>query len=96
MVTAAALAQCIGTDRAVVYGDAAWMEEALRTLGVRPCLLHTKEVPKGSDRALRDCVRSSHLGNTILALLMTEPSSDRRSARRSRYVRFPYGIVLTH
>ena len=37
MVTAAALAQCIGTDRAVVYGDAAWMEEALRTLG-RPVI----------------------------------------------------------
>lgn len=34
VVTAAALAQCIGADRAVVYGDAAWMEEALRTLGV--------------------------------------------------------------
>jgi len=34
VVTAAALAQCIGTDRAVVYGDAAWMEEALRTLGM--------------------------------------------------------------
>ncbi|MDH3625267.1 MAG: 4-hydroxythreonine-4-phosphate dehydrogenase PdxA [Myxococcales bacterium] len=34
VVTAAALAQCIGADRAVVYGDAAWMEEALRTLGL--------------------------------------------------------------
>ncbi len=34
VVTAAALAQCIGADRAVVYGDVAWMEEALRTLGL--------------------------------------------------------------
>jgi len=34
VVTAAALTQCIGIDRAVVYGDAAWMEEALRTLGM--------------------------------------------------------------
>ncbi len=34
VVAAAALAQGIGTDRAVVFGDAAWMEEALRTLGL--------------------------------------------------------------
>lgn len=33
VVTAAALAQSIEDDRAVVFGDAAWMEEALRTLG---------------------------------------------------------------
>ncbi|MEM8607382.1 MAG: 4-hydroxythreonine-4-phosphate dehydrogenase PdxA [Myxococcota bacterium] len=33
VVTAAALTQSIGEDRAVVFGDAVWMEEALRTLG---------------------------------------------------------------
>lgn len=33
VVTAAALARCLGTDRALVYGDAAWMERALRRLG---------------------------------------------------------------
>ena len=33
VVTAAALAQCLGTDRAVVYGDAAWMERALQRYG---------------------------------------------------------------
>lgn len=35
VVTAAALAQHLGTDRAVAYGDAVWMEEALRTLGMQ-------------------------------------------------------------
>ena len=30
VVTAAALAQCLGTDRALVYGDAAWMERAFQ------------------------------------------------------------------
>jgi 4-hydroxythreonine-4-phosphate dehydrogenase len=34
VVTAAALARGIGSDRAVVYGDASWMEDALRALGV--------------------------------------------------------------
>ncbi|MEM7139130.1 MAG: 4-hydroxythreonine-4-phosphate dehydrogenase PdxA [Myxococcota bacterium] len=34
VVTAAALTECIGDDRAVVFGDAEWMEEALRTLGL--------------------------------------------------------------
>jgi 4-hydroxythreonine-4-phosphate dehydrogenase len=33
VVTAAALAQCLGTDRALVYGDAAWMERALHRYG---------------------------------------------------------------
>jgi 4-hydroxythreonine-4-phosphate dehydrogenase len=33
VVTAAALAQCLGTDRALVYGDAAWMERALLRYG---------------------------------------------------------------
>jgi len=33
VVTAAALTQCLGTDRALVYGDAAWMERALRRYG---------------------------------------------------------------
>ena len=33
VVTAAALSQCLGTDRAAVYGDAAWMERALRRYG---------------------------------------------------------------
>lgn len=30
VVTAAALAQCLGRDRALVYGDAAWMERAFQ------------------------------------------------------------------
>lgn len=34
VVTAAALARCLGEDRAVVYGDAAWMERALGRYGV--------------------------------------------------------------
>lgn len=34
VVTAAALAQSIDTDRAVVFGDAAWMEDALGALGL--------------------------------------------------------------
>jgi 4-hydroxythreonine-4-phosphate dehydrogenase len=33
VVTAAALAQCLGTDRALVYGDAAWIERALLRYG---------------------------------------------------------------
>jgi len=33
VVTAAALTRCLGTDRALVYGDAAWMERALRRYG---------------------------------------------------------------
>ena len=33
VVTAAALAQCLGSDRALVYGDAGWMERALRRYG---------------------------------------------------------------
>ena len=33
VVTAAALAQSLGDDRAVVYGDAAWMERALHRYG---------------------------------------------------------------
>lgn len=33
VVTAAALAQCLGTDRAVVYGDANWMERVLLRYG---------------------------------------------------------------
>ena len=33
VVTAAALARGLGTDRALVYGDAAWMERALRRYG---------------------------------------------------------------
>ena len=33
VVTAAALARCLGTDRAMVYGDAEWMERALRRYG---------------------------------------------------------------
>jgi 4-hydroxythreonine-4-phosphate dehydrogenase len=33
VVTAAALARCLGTDRALVYGDAAWMERALHRYG---------------------------------------------------------------
>ena len=33
VVTAATLAQCLGTDRALVYGDAAWMERALQRYG---------------------------------------------------------------
>ncbi|MFW2390186.1 MAG: 4-hydroxythreonine-4-phosphate dehydrogenase PdxA [Polyangiales bacterium] len=33
VVTAAALAQCLGTDRALVYGDAAWMERAFHRYG---------------------------------------------------------------
>jgi 4-hydroxythreonine-4-phosphate dehydrogenase len=33
VVTAAALARCLGTDRALVYGDAAWMERALQRYG---------------------------------------------------------------
>lgn len=33
VVTAAALAQCLGGDRALVYGDAGWMERALRRYG---------------------------------------------------------------
>lgn len=33
VVTAAALARCLGTDRALVYGDAAWMERALLRYG---------------------------------------------------------------
>ena len=33
VVTAAALARSLGTDRAFVYGDAAWMERALRRYG---------------------------------------------------------------
>jgi 4-hydroxythreonine-4-phosphate dehydrogenase len=33
VVTAAALARCLGPDRAIVYGDAAWMERALRRYG---------------------------------------------------------------
>jgi len=33
VVTAAALAQSLEQDRAVVFGDAAWMDDALRTLG---------------------------------------------------------------
>lgn len=32
-VTAAALARCLGTDRALVYGDAGWMERVLRRYG---------------------------------------------------------------
>ena len=32
-VTAAALSQCLGSDRALVYGDASWMERALRRFG---------------------------------------------------------------
>ena len=34
VVTAAALAQALGDDRALVFGDAAWMEKALHTLGI--------------------------------------------------------------
>lgn len=33
VVTAAALARCLGADRALVYGDAAWMERALLRYG---------------------------------------------------------------
>ena len=33
VVTAAALTQCLGNDRAIVYGDAAWMERALQRYG---------------------------------------------------------------
>jgi len=33
VVTAAALAQSLGSDRALVYGDAGWMERALRRYG---------------------------------------------------------------
>ena len=33
VVTAAALTECLGEDRALVYGDAAWMERALRRYG---------------------------------------------------------------
>lgn len=33
VVTAAALARCLGTDRALVYGDASWMERALGRYG---------------------------------------------------------------
>lgn len=33
VVTAAALAQCLGNDRALVYGDAAWMERAFQRYG---------------------------------------------------------------
>lgn len=33
VVTAAALAECLGSDRALVYGDAAWMERALQRYG---------------------------------------------------------------
>lgn len=33
VVTAAALTACLGNDRALVYGDAAWMEHALRQHG---------------------------------------------------------------
>jgi 4-hydroxythreonine-4-phosphate dehydrogenase len=33
VVTAAALSQCLGGDRALVYGDAAWMERALGRYG---------------------------------------------------------------
>ena len=33
VVTAAALAMCLGSDRALVYGDAEWMERALRRFG---------------------------------------------------------------
>jgi 4-hydroxythreonine-4-phosphate dehydrogenase len=33
VVTAAALAQCLGNDRAIVYGDAAWMERAFQRYG---------------------------------------------------------------
>ena len=32
-VTAAALSQCLRSDRALVYGDASWMESALRRYG---------------------------------------------------------------
>lgn len=35
VVTAAALAEHLGSDRALVYGDATWMEDALRTLGLQ-------------------------------------------------------------
>ena len=33
-VTAAALAQCLGSDRALVFGDANWMERALHRYGL--------------------------------------------------------------
>jgi 4-hydroxythreonine-4-phosphate dehydrogenase len=33
VVTAAALARCLGSDRALVYGDAGWMERALHRYG---------------------------------------------------------------
>ena len=33
-VTAAALARCLGSDRALVFGDAGWMERAFRRYGV--------------------------------------------------------------
>ena len=33
VVTAAAIAECLGSDRALVYGDAAWMERALQRFG---------------------------------------------------------------
>ncbi len=36
VVTAAALAQALGSDRALVYGDAAWMERALQRYGFQP------------------------------------------------------------
>jgi len=33
VVTAAALARCLGSDRALVYGEAGWMERALHRYG---------------------------------------------------------------
>jgi 4-hydroxythreonine-4-phosphate dehydrogenase len=33
VVTASAIAQCLGSDRALVYGDAAWMERAFHRYG---------------------------------------------------------------
>ncbi len=35
-VTAAALTRCLGNDRALVYGDAGWMERALQRYGFEP------------------------------------------------------------